>query len=52
MEDCIKVEDWNNARRNKEGTHSILIRDLETVNELKGKINESKATSKRSNKEN
>ena len=32
--------------------YSILVRELETVNELKGKMNESKATSKRSNKEN
>ena len=52
MEDCIKVEDRNHARRNKEATHSISIRDLEIVNKLKEKMNESKATSKRSNKEN
>ena len=52
MEDYIKVEDLNNAIRNKEVAYSILARELEIVNELKGKINESKAISKRSNKEN
>jgi len=46
------VEDINKAIRNKEAAHNILLRELETVNKLKGKMNESKATSKRSNEEN
>ena len=52
MEDYIKLEDLNNAIRNKEVAYSILTMELEIVNELKGKINESKAISKRSNTEN
>ena len=49
---ATEVEDINKAIRNKEAAHNILLRELETVNKLKGKMNESKATSKRSNEEN